>query len=90
MILYLLQDPVVAADQKTYSRSAIQKWMQIRRSSPLTNLPLINSELRPNHDLAEKANAWIQSNDILETQTDYPGDRSKRLRTSGRTIWVVL
>ena len=36
----LLVDPVVAADGHTYERSAIEKWLTKRESSPMTNEPV--------------------------------------------------
>lgn len=46
-----MKDPVVASDGHSYEREAIEKWLQIRRTSPKTNLPLSDSVLKPNFAL---------------------------------------
>lgn len=75
-----LQDPVVAADGQTYSLRAISQWFSIRKSSPLTGLILPNTDLSPNNERANEANAWIQAEDLL-TQGNVCG-RPKRRRTA--------
>ena len=35
-----MRDPVVASDGFTYERTAIEKWLAIRDSSPMSNAPL--------------------------------------------------
>lgn len=62
----VLQDPVVAADRQTYSLQAITKWFQLRKSSPLTGLSLLSTELTCDHDRADYANDWIRGKEILE------------------------
>jgi len=44
----LLEDPVTAADGMTYERSAIERWPQIRKTSPMTGLALTDIDLRHN------------------------------------------
>lgn len=44
----LFVDPVTAADDCTYERSAIQDWLNKAKTSPMTNLPLAHHELVPN------------------------------------------
>ena len=51
----LLEDPVVAADGHTYERQAIEAWMASQQqghlTSPMTNEPLGDALLYPNHCL---------------------------------------
>ena len=48
----LLEDPVVAADGHTYERQAIEAWLSSQRlTSPMTNEPLGDRLLYPNHCL---------------------------------------
>jgi len=47
----LMEDPVVAADGHSYERKAIEGWFSSHNTSPLTNLPLKNKDLIPNHNL---------------------------------------
>ena len=44
-------DPVLAADGHTYERWAIESWVQIRATSPLTGLCLGTTCVVPNHAL---------------------------------------
>ena len=43
-----MTDPVTAADNFTYQRSAIQQWMERSNVSPITRLPLAHHSLTPN------------------------------------------
>lgn len=36
----IMEDPVRCADGFTYERATIEEWLRIRRSSPMTNLPM--------------------------------------------------
>ena len=44
----LFSDPVMAADDNTYERYAIEEWLSRKHISPLTNLPLAYTTLVPN------------------------------------------
>ena len=44
----LLEDPVVTCDGHTYSRLAIERWLQASNKSPMTNIILSNKVLYPN------------------------------------------
>jgi len=46
-----MRDPVVCADGYTYERSAIQRWLRVKRCSPCTNEPVTSRRLVPNHSL---------------------------------------
>ena len=47
----IMKDPVITADGYTYDRSTIEKWFVNHETSPMTNLPLKNRDLIPNHAL---------------------------------------
>ena len=47
----VMEDPVVCADGHSYERSAIEKWLQTKSTSPSTNAPLLHKNLVPNHAL---------------------------------------
>lgn len=79
----LLQDPVVAADGHTYSRQAIVRWFQIRRSSPLTGLQVANTNLVPDHQRAAKIVAWIEGDDLLSPSPQRANKRPRRDSTVG-------
>ena len=45
-------DPVVLEDGHSYEKAAIEEWFSIGRNySPMTNLPLASTTLRPNISL---------------------------------------
>lgn len=47
----IMEDPVFAADGHTYERSEIERWLQTKNTSPLTNEVLPHKTLVPNHNL---------------------------------------
>ena len=49
--LEVMEDPVVAADGRTYERAVITKWLETNSRSPATNLPLSSTNLIPNIQL---------------------------------------
>jgi hypothetical protein len=44
-----MTDPVMTADGHTYERTAIAAWLRNHNTSPITNRPLTNKTLVPNH-----------------------------------------
>lgn len=50
----ILQDPVKAADGRTYEREDITKWLREHDTSPMTNMPMLNKELAPDRELIRK------------------------------------
>ena len=49
--LGIMEDPVVAADGRTYERVAISEWLETHGTSPATGLPLTSTNLIPNLQL---------------------------------------
>ena len=47
----IMENPVVTCDGYSYERIAITHWLTIRRTNPVTNQPLVNINLIPNHSL---------------------------------------
>ena len=47
----IIEDPVITCDGYSYERIAITHWLTIRRTNPVTNEPLVNINLIPNHSL---------------------------------------
>ncbi|CAH8385973.1 unnamed protein product [Eruca vesicaria subsp. sativa] len=58
----VMHEPCVAADGYTYDRRAIEEWMADHRTSPVTNLPLQNINLLPNHTLYAAIVEWRRIN----------------------------
>ncbi|KAG4437405.1 hypothetical protein IFR05_007130 [Cadophora sp. M221] len=61
----VMEDPVFTCDGFTFDRNAIERWFQIRDSSPLTGLVLENTELRSNGELSIRIKKWIGGEDIV-------------------------
>lgn len=49
--LAVMRDPVIASDGHSYENTAITRWLQGNRTSPVTNLILEHLSLVPNHAL---------------------------------------
>ncbi len=65
LTLEVLEDPVVAADGHTYEREAIEQWLRSPpATSPLTNIVLPDTSLRPNIALRNR----IQGHGALQRQ----------------------
>ncbi|EOD13194.1 hypothetical protein EMIHUDRAFT_212962 [Emiliania huxleyi CCMP1516] len=52
-----MSDPVMAADGHSYERSAIERWLATKSTSPMTGEALVQSFLAPNH-MAAKYASW--------------------------------
>ena len=50
----LMKDPVIDNDGNTYEREAIERWLRVQSSSPITNGHLSVDQLRPNRELKSK------------------------------------
>src|SRR3990167_10966745 len=60
----VMENPVVAADGFSYEKAAIEQWIQAfhlrQPTSPMTNLPLLNVSLIPNHTLRSAILQWSE------------------------------
>ena len=54
----LMSDPVMAADGHAYERTAIERWLATKSTSPLTGGELEHSILVPNHMLRRMIRDW--------------------------------
>ena len=67
--LELFREPVIAADNNTYERSAILRWFRDgNRSSPITNQNLKNTQIQPNIALLGSINSFLQKNEAIREQ----------------------
>lgn len=55
----LMEDAVEASDGQIYSRSAIQKWFAIRKTSPLHGAPLDDLSLTVRPDIRGEVVSWV-------------------------------
>ena len=54
----VMSDPVMAADGHAYERSAIERWLATKSTSPMTGGALEHSILVPNHMLRRQIRDW--------------------------------
>ncbi|CAM8997860.1 unnamed protein product [Rhodiola kirilowii] len=54
----VMTEPCVAADGYTYDRNAIEKWLEKKENSPMTNLPMPSKNLIPNYTLLSAIMEW--------------------------------
>ena len=54
----VMSDPVMAADGYAYERSAIERWLATKSTSPLTGGALEHPYLTPNHILRRQIRDW--------------------------------
>ena len=89
-LTYLQTDPVIASDGVTYERNAIQRWFQIRNSSPLTGLELQSISVRHNGLLFSLIRDWVQGGDILTQPPTGPPKRRWMTRSSNAFLNLEL
>lgn len=65
-----MSDPVMAADNRTYERSAIRQWLNRNATSPITGVQLCNKQLRTNWALRDAlaADGYSVENGVLEEE----------------------
>jgi hypothetical protein len=51
LTMQLMRDPVIDSDGNTYEKSAIEDWLRLKGTSPMTRKPMHVSSLRPNRAL---------------------------------------
>ena len=57
----VMSDPVMAADGHSYERSAIERWLATKSTSPLTGSELEHRILIPNHTLRRQIGEWHEA-----------------------------
>ena len=57
----IMGEPVVAADGQSYERTAIERWLATKSTSPLTGGELEHSILIPNHNLRRTIREWQEA-----------------------------
>ncbi|EOD30452.1 hypothetical protein EMIHUDRAFT_232783, partial [Emiliania huxleyi CCMP1516] len=57
----IMVEPVVAADGQSYERTAIERWLATKSTSPLTGGELERSILIPNHNLRRTIREWQEA-----------------------------
>ena len=57
----VMSDPVMAADGYAYERSAIERWLATKSTSPMTGEALQHTHTFPNHMLRRMIREWRES-----------------------------
>jgi serine/threonine protein kinase len=65
-----MADPVVTADGQTYERSAIERWLRTRNTSPATGAVLPHKELAPNFALRQAIETWEDTTQMRVPKAD--------------------
>lgn len=79
-----MADPVVAQDGHSYERAAIATWFASgRTTSPVTNLPLANCNLAPNHALRVSIEEYQL---LLASRAEQAPTSSGRRRSYRKTV----
>lgn len=74
----IMKDPVITSGGFTYERSAIENWFALgHQKDPLTNAPLANKNLTPNHTLKSLIEEWKA--DQKKKAEDAKAQESKRV-----------
>lgn len=68
----VFEDPVNTSDGFTFDRKAIERWYRIRRSSPLTGLPVTDTTLRHHQLLSDQIKNWVNASDITAALPSAP------------------
>ena len=66
----LMKDPVCAADGFTYERKAIEKWLENKDTSPMTNIKLDHKFVSPNRALSNQIREWINKSEKRKSHYD--------------------
>ncbi|KAH8659259.1 hypothetical protein BGZ60DRAFT_544304 [Tricladium varicosporioides] len=76
----LMDDPVKTCDGFSFERNNIERWFQIRDSSPLTGLVLENTDLHANGALQNEIKQWTLGTEITHLAQDVASATSSESR----------
>ena len=82
----IMNDPVICSDGQTYERSAIQKWLASKNTSPYTILDLDNKVLIPNIALRQAIKAYTELFEANKAGAGYKRHKMKTRRKKFKTI----
>lgn len=82
----LMEDAVEASDGQVYSRSAIQKWFAIRKTSPLHGAPLDDLSLTVRPDIRGEVVSWVSGAAASSTSDVVTVTFDSRVGSFTRTI----
>lgn len=82
----LMEDAVEASDGQIYSRSAIQKWFAIRKTSPLHGAPLDDLSLTVRPDIRGEVVSWVSGTAASNTSDVVTVTFDSRVGSFTRTV----
>ena len=68
----LMCDPVIASDGHTYERSALERWLQSKMTSPKSGVELEHALLFPNHLVRGMIREWQEGRQSTSVDTTTP------------------
>ncbi|KAL6906235.1 hypothetical protein ACP4OV_003836 [Aristida adscensionis] len=89
--LDLMRDPVIGPTGITYDRAAIEPWLLLRRTCPVSGARLRPDDLVPNHTLRRLLHAWCAAADHLPARAGprmpptTPADDAAEAEAAART-----
>lgn len=83
----VMVEPVVASDGHTYEKIAIEKWLQHRGTSPMTNLTLSNHALMPNYCVRSAIQEYFE--DAMEKHAKESGKAAAAAADAGVPLGEV-
>lgn len=83
----VFEDPVRTSDMLgPFDRRAIERWFRVRKSSPLTGLPLNDTTLRHDQTLHDDVKRWTSGEDIIAAAS--PAHKRTRRSTSDALLTI--
>ncbi|EOD27759.1 hypothetical protein EMIHUDRAFT_204711 [Emiliania huxleyi CCMP1516] len=75
-----MSDPVMAADGHSYERTAIERWLATKSTSPLTGGELDHTCIFPNHSLRRMIREWQKAQAVECTELSASPSSRESLR----------
>jgi len=82
-------DPVIAADNCSYERKEILRWLKTNNTSPITSQKLANRDVKPNLELKAKINEWLESKNKPQEQI-LPEDDFQKKDEDAPPVGIVV
>ena len=70
----MMTDPVVDAEGNTYERIAIESWIDMNHTSPITRNKIVRADLRPNRSLKNAIAEQLESGE-MPPRIDSPSEQ---------------
>jgi len=85
----LFVDPVFCAgDGQTYERSAIERWIKMKKTSPFNNLPLKSTKIYPNYHARKLADMYRQGSAPEGRSNELPVSQDRNDQQNDGGCWT--